>query len=224
MTDNFLKGIDSPTARSAEKHKLDFTEVYEKNLFESGESVSGVGSELNNTIVIRRELQEIINNLSIKSFLDLPCGDFNWMQHVDFEKTNYIGGDIVDSLITSNNIKYKNNLRSFFYIDLTKSYLPEVDAVFCRDCIVHLNFEQAFNAIKNIKASGSKYLLTTTFINRNENIDLDSGIWRTLNLQLPPFYFPEPIKLINEECTEGDGHFNDKCIGVWAIDDLPDFD
>ena len=47
------------------------------------------------------------------------------------------------------------------------------------------------------------------------------GKWRTLNFNLPPFDFPEPMLVINEKCTEADGAFKDKSLGVWRLADLP---
>jgi len=83
-----------------------------------------------------------------------------------------------------------------------------------------LTFDQAIKAIKNFKKSGSKYLLTTTFTGRSENVDLGNEIWRTLNLELPPFNLPKPKRIINEKCTEFDGIFKDKSLGLWALDDI----
>ena len=35
--------------------------------------------------------------------------------------------------------------------------------ILCRDCLVHLTFDDARAALQNLRRSGSKYLLTTTF-------------------------------------------------------------
>jgi hypothetical protein len=64
-------------------------------------------------------------------------------------------------------------------------------------------------------------LLTTTYTDRRKNVDLfGKDIWRTLNLQLAPFHFPPPLKIINENSTEVDGNFSDKCLGLWLLDDI----
>ena len=36
-----------------------------------------------------------------------------------------------------------------------------------------------------------------------------------------PFNFPPPLRLVNENCTEGDGAYGDKCLGLWRLADLP---
>jgi hypothetical protein len=41
----------------------------------------------------------LLRQFEIHSLLDLPCGDFNWMQHVDLQGIKYTGGDIVEALV-----------------------------------------------------------------------------------------------------------------------------
>jgi hypothetical protein len=41
-------------------------------------------------------------------------------------------------------------------------------------------------------------------------------------MQLPPFNFPPPLKLINENYIAGNGSYADKSIGLWAVADLKD--
>ncbi|TRZ51624.1 MAG: hypothetical protein D4S01_04355, partial [Dehalococcoidia bacterium] len=71
------------------------------------ESVSGYGSELQNTEEIRQALPHIISKYSIRSIVDVPCGDWNWMQKVELD-VNYIGLDIVPDMVVANNKAYGN--------------------------------------------------------------------------------------------------------------------
>jgi len=48
------------------------------------------------------------------------------------------------------------------------------------------------NVLRNIRRSGSAYLLVTTFPDRKENVDIITGNWRPLNMEKPPFNFPRP--------------------------------
>src|SRR5208283_4999775 len=99
--------------------------------------------------------------------------------------------------------KYATQKVSFRYINLLSDQMPTVDLVLCRDCLVHFSFLDIFTAIENIIRSGSKYLMTTTYYNiGRRNVDILTGEWRPINLQLPPFNFPIPIALIDEQCTE----------------------
>lgn len=203
---------------------LDFNQIYNDNTWGSGESRSGRGSELAQTKHIREALPSLLAELGVSSLLDVPCGDFHWMQHVDIAAIEYIGGDIVEDIITNNqrNFKFRKNV-SFKVIDILKDELPKADAVLCRDLFVHFTLEDALCGIANVCRSGATYLIATTFTDRlmnSETLWLD--MWRPLNMVQPPFNFPPPVAIINERCTET--HlgldYSDKCLGVWRICDI----
>lgn len=200
--------------------KEKFSEIYENNVFGGSVSRSGEGSDLSQTAIIRRNIPKLLQELGIKAFLDAPCGDWHWMREVDLPVERYIGLDIVDALVTKNQNAFGNAKISFQCMDLANDNLPKADIIFSRDCLVHLSFADALKIIANFKRSGAKYLLTTTFTNREKNDDLGDGFWRPLNMQLSPFNFPKSIKLINEGCTEGNNSFIDKCLGLWLLQDI----
>jgi SAM-dependent methyltransferase len=198
-----------------------FLDIYSKNAWGGAESRSGSGSSLEQTETIRKQLPPIIRNLGVKSFLDIPCGDFYWMKQVRLELDEYIGADILAQLIEHNRALYTSQNRRFTVLDIMKDHLPSVDLIFSRDCLVHFSFRDIRRTIRNMKRSNSNYLLTTTFTARDQNTDIATGEWRPLNLQLPPFNFPEPIVLINENCSEVEGRYPDKSLGLWRIADIP---
>jgi hypothetical protein len=105
--------------------------------------------------------------------------------------------------------------------DISRDPLPRADVILCRDCLVHLSDEAAFASIANFKASGSRFLLSTTFYAQDENRRGSTGGWRALNLQRPPFAFPAPILLIPERQFEPDRTYSDKSLGLWALSSLP---
>lgn len=63
--------------------------------------------------------------------------------------------------------------------------------------------------------------MATTFPRQLENFDTHTGGWRPIDFTIPPFNFPTPLYLLNEGCTEADGLFEDKSLGLWEIDSLP---
>jgi hypothetical protein len=107
-------------------------------------------------------------------------------------------------------------------LNLTRDPLPRADVVLCRDCLVHLRYAQIFAAFVNLRRSGAKYLLATTFVELDANSEIDTGDWRPVNLCLPPFALPEPLTVIIEGCTEIDGAYADKALGLWRVADLPE--
>ena len=196
-----------------------FTEIYNSNYWKSSESVSGTGSEIKQTESLINDLNKLLTEMNIASVLDLPCGDFKWMQKVDFSNIDYVGADIVEELIKSNIAQNKERKNIIFKVlNLITDPLPKSDIIIVRDCLVHLAYKDINSAIKNIKSSGCKYLLTTTFTNHYQNQDIVTGDWRPLNLQEKPFNFPSPILVINENCTEGNnGEYKDKSMALWEI-------
>lgn len=64
--------------------------------------ISGSGSEITQTESFIKDLEKLLNDLEIRSLLDIPCGDLNWMQKVNLSNIDYCGADIVEELIKSN--------------------------------------------------------------------------------------------------------------------------
>lgn len=197
-----------------------FTDIYGTNGWGGKDSVSGTGSDVHQTRIIIKELPAVFGDFRISTMLDIPCGDFHWMKNVELRDIDYTGADIVDDLIKKNTEQYAKDGMRFQRLNLIEDKLPKVDLVFCRDCLVHLSFADIFHALNNICNSHSEYVLTTTFTGRKDNHDIATGQWRVLNLELAPFMLPRPLKVIDEGCTEGDGAYIDKALGLWRIADI----
>jgi SAM-dependent methyltransferase len=220
-----LAGAGAPAAAPPAPtlpHERVFAEIHRHNAWGSDESRSGTGSTLAQTRAVRAALPALLRRLGATSMLDLPCGDFNWMAHVPLDGVRYVGADVVPELVARNAARFAAPGRSFAALDLCASDLPAVDVVFCRDCLVHLSYDAIRAAIRNLKRSGSRYLLTTTFTGPRENRDIATGDWRPLALTAAPFHFPPPLALLDEECTEDGGIWPDKSLGLWALGDIPE--
>lgn len=203
---------------NAKNHKKVFDFIYDSKYWYSDESVSGYGSTLEITEKLRPQLEKFIKDYEIKSILDVPCGDFNWMKSVNINGAKYTGGDIVSALIDKLNANYKNDHYSFRYMDVITDALPTVDVIFVRDCFIHLSNELVIKSLDNIKKSGSKYLLTTHYPSAPVNVDIGIGQFREVNLCRGPFNLPKPLMIINEGCT--DPLLRDKSMGLWEISQL----
>jgi hypothetical protein len=197
-----------------------FTDIYMKNLWGSSESKSGTGSELIQTKEVILEINKLINTYQIKSILDIPCGDFNWMKNVNLEKIEYLGSDIVPAVIKENNTLFRKTNINFKVLNLINDELPKVDLIIVRDCLIHFSIEDINLAFKNIKNSESKFLLTTSFVDCQVNNNIITGSYRKINLMINPFNFPQPLLIINEKCTEGQGLNKDKSLLFFEIKNL----
>jgi SAM-dependent methyltransferase len=194
-----------------------FERIYKHNYWGCDESVSGFGSTLAGTEHLRQRLPSLIDELEIRSILDVPCGDFNWMQHVLRERpdVDYTGFDIVPSLIKKMQAKYSKATVRFAHRDAITDDLPRVDLILNRDFLIHMSFRDAAAVMSNIRRSRSTWLLANTYRGINKNEDITTGRWRFVNLLLPPYNFPAPALTIEEHAGEG------KLIGLWKIANLP---
>jgi hypothetical protein len=184
------------------------------------ESISGPGSTLHQTQELRERLPLVLAHLDVRTLLDAPCGDFNWMQHVKLGLDMYTGVDILPEMIAEHRWRHHRADRRFIRENLIDGALPLADAVLCRDLLPHLSYAEIWSALRNFRRTGATYLITTTFARPRPNRDTTGGGWRTLNLTLPPFDFPPPLLFVDEKCSEGGGAFSDKGLGVWRLAEL----
>ena len=192
-----------------------FRKIYTSNHWGARDR-SGEGASVEQAGEVLAQLASLIERFEIGTLLDVPCGDFTWMQHLRAD-VQYIGGDVLPELAQANQRQWGGPSRNFVTIDLLTDDLPPADLLLCRDCLVHFSFADAATALRNIGRSRCAWLLTTTFPNCTSNEDIITGDWRPLNLALPPFNLPAPVLLLNEQCTEGGGTFADKSLGLWQI-------
>ena len=108
---------------------------------------------------------------------------------------------------------------SFVELDLLNDVLPSVDLIICRDCLFHFPNADIEKALSNIKKSGSKFLLTTSFSWRTyPNIDIHMGDFRRINLEIEPFNLPAPYERIiegNQETSTVAGSQADRSMCLW---------
>jgi hypothetical protein len=201
-----------------------FERIYSTNLWSDPESRSGVGSTLDSTRVLRAELPNALRQLEARVLLDVPCGDFTWMDQVDLSGIEYLGGDIVPLIVEENQRLHSSKSRRFMQLDLTRDVLPDADVLLCRDCLVHLSYANIRVVLANITRSNIRFVLMTSFPGRRDNYDVADGDWRALDFQAPPFSFLEPRLAIVEHCEEEDGAYADKALLAWRVDDLPALD
>jgi hypothetical protein len=201
-----------------------FRRIFEENRWGNSESVSGEGSNLERTAVVRSELPALLVRYGVRSILDAPCGDFFWMKELPLDGIAYTGMDIVPEIVARNVALYASALRVFLLGDLIEDALPAADLILCRDCLVHFTYAETRRALDNFRRSGATWLLTTTFTGPRDNHDITTGDWRPINLERGPYGFPPPLVVINEQSDEVDeelGAFPDKSLGLWRIADLP---
>ncbi|HEX4605996.1 MAG TPA: class I SAM-dependent methyltransferase [Candidatus Angelobacter sp.] len=197
-----------------------FTRIYSRNHWHSAESRSGPGSTAVRTKRLRLQLNALLRELNIRTLLDIPCGDFNWMRLADLRSIQYTGADIVPELVRKNTLRYRSPRRRFIRADITRGPLPKSDLVLCRDGLIHLSFSDIERAMQTIRESGSTYLLLTTFTDCSRNTDIATGDFRPLNFRRAPFHFPAALRTLADGPML-DGSYPDQVLALYRVRDLP---
>lgn len=193
----FPRAFPNPIADSSGSAAAVFDEIHRANFWGSGESLSGVGSELAFTATYRRGLARCLADHGIRSLFDAPCGDLNWMSAFLIEHpVAYAGGDISAEVIGRAQAAYPS--RELRVFDITVDLFPEADVWHCRDCLFHLPFDAIQQALVNFAASNIRYALITSHRARllHRNLDVGFGGFRFLDLERAPFFLPPPVERI----------------------------
>jgi len=199
---------------TAGTYEDDFARKYRTNAWKGSVSRSGPGSEPIQTRAIASGLEGLITDLGIKTLLDIPCGDFCWMNTVDLSGVDYTGADIVDEMLEDNRRQYPG--RGFEKIDLLKDSLPNADLILCRDAIIHFSDEDLATSLDAIARSGSTWLLATTYRETTRNTPIATGQRRLLNMELAPVSLPPADRYIMEDTDPG--VLSGKAMGLWRLE------
>jgi len=210
-----------PVARQrSEAPSVDRQGVFEgicnENYWGSGESFSGPGSELRGTEKYRRALTDFLRQRQIQSMFDAPCGDLNWMGEViSALPIHYIGGDISDAVLeVARKRRPDLDLRHF---DICSDEFPDAEVWHCRDALFHLSFDDIWLALENASRSNMSFaLLTSHRALWLKNLDINTGGWRLIDLERPPFNFPKPQEYIPESLPPA----FPRAVGVWSIEQI----
>ena len=190
-----------------------FTSVYNRRLWGGFGEGSGLGSEVEPTLGLRKVLKNFVEDYGMTSMIDLPCGAMVWTNvflKEDMKKDfRYHGGDIVASVVEKNAKTWANDpYKTFSVWDLTRTpILPGFDFILCRDALQHLPYEMIFEALHMFSRSKAKYLLVGSYSNGGNNVNMKTwgANFFEIDLKLLPFNL-KPDKVFHEA-------FAHKCAG-----------
>jgi hypothetical protein len=203
---------------SRERQKI-FTRHFQENHWLADTTRSGPGSTLEETEWLRRDLPLFLSAHGIRTLLDVPCGDWAWMRLVDLDLDRYIGADIVAELVADLQARYRKPNVEFVALDVLRDPLPVVDAILCRDLLIHLPNSSCQRLLTKFRRSGATWLLTTTALGVARNTDVVHGRYRPINLSIEPFSLPPPLMTIREG-TGGASQDLGRCLGIWRLDEI----
>ncbi|MBY0441090.1 MAG: class I SAM-dependent methyltransferase [Mycobacteriaceae bacterium] len=173
-----------------------------RQLKSAEESRSGPGSWMCATTGIRSWLPQLFPRYGIRSVLDAPCGDWNWMQHVDLgHLASYTGWDVEQENVKHNIARFGDRRGVNFEIVnlLTVDRIPRFDLVLCRDFLAHLPTQYIIEVLEKFRASGSRYLITNNYVgaSNDQSCPLDGGHAvgpRGRKEELPGYYY-RPVNI-----------------------------
>jgi SAM-dependent methyltransferase len=131
-------------------------------------------------------LQDFIKNNSIRSVVDMGCGDWQFSQFVDWGDSTYLGIDVVPSVIEANNHRFGRDNCSFICADMTADNDLQLsgDLLLVKDVLQHLSNANVLK-ILDISSRFKFSLITNAFSSENE--DCENGDTRPLDIRKPPF-------------------------------------
>jgi SAM-dependent methyltransferase len=191
-------------------NRLWFSRIYRRRLWRDGETVSGPGSTLEFTTGLRQSLALLLRELDIHRIVDAGCGDFNWMGKVDLSGIDYVGVDVVASLVSESKRRYSASGRQFIVGDITQR-VPECDLILCRHVMIHLPNRDIARLLEAIGRSGARYLLATTAPTVSENPDTWRGSFRLINLEKAPFNLSKPSRMLIDQNV---------VLGLWEVENI----
>ena len=114
------------------------------------ETACGFGSRVSETKIQRHWISEMVRKRQISTISDIGAGDLNWIHLIDWpHAVKYQPFDIVPR---------HQSVETF---DIIHQVPAPVDCLMCLWVLNHLPEDHARQAIENLMASGSKYLMMT---------------------------------------------------------------
>lgn len=114
-------------------------------------------------------------------------------------------------MIEALNARYGDNVRRFVVADIVEDEPPAADLWLCRESLFHLTNSEVAQVLERWRRSGIPWFVATTTPTVTENADIETGYWRPLNLQAPPFSMEAPLDVL-PDAAPGDPA---KVLGVW---------
>lgn len=174
-------------------HKEIFTEIYDKNVWGG----SGGGSSPENTVEYRKLLQKFLKDKNIKTVFDFGCGDWSFSHLINWSGVNYLGYDVVESVVEKNikkhsseNVRFTNN-----------HTLPAYNLMILKDVLQHWSNNDIIDLL-TIATNQFKYILITNTLGTSEN-DINPGDCRGLSANAYPLkqFNPEVLEVIKTTIT-----------------------
>lgn len=169
-------------------HEEIFSTIYQMGTWTS-EGFAQSGSQIDITQEYVTYLQKFLEENEIKTVLDIGCGDWAFSRYIDWTGIEYTGIDVVQDVIHRNQAQFSSPNITFIHENFLEMELPEADLILCKDVFQHLSNPDVLKTIKH--CSKSKHCLITNYFDPStNNIEIQTGLYRPIDLTAPPFNLP----------------------------------
>lgn len=181
-----------------------FSAIYQEGAWgrnAQGEAISGGGSTLLEGRPFIEYVQDFLDHSAdVHSIVDIGCGDWVLAREIRWGQREYLGTDVVKSVVLKNQLAFGTNTVRFAHLDGVVDEIPSADLLICKDVFMHLPNSFIFTLLPKFKQS--KYCILVYDVmpetlakkkKRRKNSDTYAGGYRTLDLTLAPFFL-HPIK------------------------------
>jgi len=151
------------------KYKTEFTNIYNTNKWIKG---SGSGSYIENTKEYNKYIINFIRSNSVKSVLDLGCGDWqsSYLIYENLPNIDYTGIDCVESVIENNKIKYPTYKFLCFDFVNQLEVIKNSDLIILKDVLQHLELEDIYKLLDYIVTKISyKFIIITNYSKQSKD-------------------------------------------------------
>ncbi len=187
-----LLNLFATTASHAYEFEEAFNNVYSSAVWgrnAEGRGHSGDGSTVQNTKLYRLFLEDFLSSHQIKTIVDYGCGDWEFSQLLNLHGIDYLGIDIVKSVVDYNEAKYGSSSVKFMHANGNEINLPEADLLICKDVLQHLPNSAIHAFITQLPKY--KYCLIINDVDpisfTSSNPDTYASNLRFVDLTKPPF-------------------------------------
>jgi SAM-dependent methyltransferase len=167
--------------RRTQGHAAAFARVYRLDVWGG----SGTGSQESSTRPYRRLLQRLLGTGRVRRVVDLGCGDWAFSRLIDWRGVDYLGIDVVRSLIRSNRRLYACDHIRFRCSDFYRHPPPPADLYVLKDVLQHWTGAQVRSFLKRMR--GRTMLVTNSVSGAAYEELRRAGGFRPLDIRQPPF-------------------------------------
>lgn len=136
-----LLAVFSLYSQEEDLYEKRFVTIYRDKLWgvnEENEGYSGGGSDLENVRPYYVYLTNFLREHDIRSVVDLGCGDWTFSRFIDWTDIDYIGYDVVDSVIQKDQARYGSSHIQFIHANFLNEEVPQADLMICKHVLQHM--------------------------------------------------------------------------------------